>query len=155
GRPNECVDLVDPTCALCGRTPEIRPLERIVFPLEPYRARLREFVDRAAMSTHLRTLCERMLEDPLPTVTVTHKSDWGIPVPVPGFEGQVIWSWVEVAATYLGATAEPNAPHGRAFWNGGFLSTGEFDVVQFFGYDNGYFKAILLTAVYLACDAEA
>src|SRR5262249_28904621 len=62
GRPNECVDLVDPTCALCGRTPEIRPLERIVFPLEPYRARLREFVDRAAMSTHLRTLCERMLE---------------------------------------------------------------------------------------------
>jgi methionyl-tRNA synthetase len=155
GRPNECVDLVDPTCAVCGRTPEIRPLERIVFPLEAYRERLREFVAGASMSTHLRTLCERMLEDRLPSVSVTHRSDWGIPVPVPGFEGQVIWSWVEIAGLYLGAAAELGTELDWPLADGAFLDEGAADVVQFFGYDNGYFKAILLTAVYLAYDAEA
>jgi len=152
GQPNECVDLLNPSCNLCGQTPEFQPLERLVFPLEPYHEQLRDFVDRACMSTHLRTLCERMLADPLPTVSVSHVSKWGIPVPIPGFEGQVIWSWLEMAGLYLAGAWDIGQKSGWELSGDAFLNTPDLEVVQFFGFDNGYFKALLLTALYLAID---
>ncbi|MDQ5820731.1 MAG: class I tRNA ligase family protein, partial [Actinomycetota bacterium] len=154
GRPNECADLVDPICNICEQAPVRRSQERVVFPLEEYREQLQDFASRARMSTHLRTLCERMLTDPLPTISVTHESDWGIPVPVPGFEGQVIWSWLEVAALYLEVAADLSEEHGWTVGENGFLADSDVEVVQFFGFDNGYFKAMLLTALYLATDEE-
>lgn len=155
GRPNECADLIDPICNLCGGTPALSSHERVVFPLEDYREQLRDFVGHARIGTRLRTLCERMLADPLPTVSVSHESEWGVPVPVQGLEGQVIWSWLEVAALYLEAAVELEAQHGRHLDGDGFLAAADLDIVQFFGFDNGYFKAILLTALFLATDQDA
>lgn len=155
GRPNGCVDLVDPECSLCGGTPVVRSLERVVFPLEDYREQLRASVDRARMGTHVRTLCERMLADPLPTIDVTHESDWGVPVPVPGFEGQVIWSWLELAALYLEAAADLQERDGKPATSEELLRRRDVEFVQLFGFDNGYFKAVLMSALYLAADDRA
>jgi methionyl-tRNA synthetase len=155
GRPNECADLVDPVCNVCGKAPVLRSQERVVFPLERYREPLREFVGRALLGTHVRTLCERMLAEPLPTISVTHESAWGIPAPVPGLEGQVIWSWLEVASLYVEAAADVGDARGWSGGGNGFPRDSDVQVVQFFGFDNGYFKAILLTALYLAADVDA
>lgn len=152
-RPNQCVDLLDPRCKACGATPEAREVERLFFPLEEYREPLARYWETVPMSAHLEALCEAMLNDGLPEIPVTHPSDWGLPVPVPGFEGQTIYAWFEMAPGYLSATQEMLEGLGRPeewrdFWQG------DGRVVQFFGYDNGYFHAVLFPAEWIAYDPD-
>ncbi|GAA2466319.1 methionine--tRNA ligase [Streptomyces macrosporus] len=139
GRPNDCGDLTDPHCVPCGARAESRRCERLYFPLSPYADRLASYWEEVRMPPRLRALCERMLADGLPDVAVTHPADWGVPVPVPGFEDQRLHVWFEMAPGYLFQAAE--------------LADGGADTrpVQFFGFDNGYFHAVLFPALFAAC----
>ncbi len=95
GWPNDCVDLIDPICKYCSRKPVTRIVKRLYLPLRRFEEPLRRFHSQAKMSAHLRTLGVQMLSEGLPDIAVSHPSDWGIPVPFPGFEGQVIYVWLE------------------------------------------------------------
>lgn len=141
GRPNDCGDLTAPHCVLCGEAAELRDQTRLYLPLAPFADRLARFWQRTLMPPHLRALCERMLADGLPEIAVSHPSDWGVPVTVPGFEDQRVFVWFEMAPGYLlqydPATGRPAC-----------------GPVQFFGFDNGYFHAVLFPALFLAWDPE-
>jgi methionyl-tRNA synthetase len=153
-QPNQCTDLVDAACKRCGAPAERRPLERLYFPLAPYAPRLREYFARAGMGSHLAALCDDMLAAGLPDIPVSNPADWGIPVPVPGFAGQRLYAWFEMAPGYLSATAEMLAAQALGgSWEDWWRSD-QAEVVQFFGYDNSYFHAILFTAEMLAYDPE-
>jgi methionyl-tRNA synthetase len=144
GRPNDCVDLKDPVCKTSGSVPVQRRLEKIYFPLAPYEAQLRAYYARVRMNPHLRALCDSMLADGLPDIAITHETEWGIPVPVDGFASQRLYVWFEMAAAYLFMGGKAGGPDA---WrcDGG-------DVVQFFGFDNGYFHAVLFPALFMAYD---
>lgn len=139
GRPNTCGDLTDPHCVLCGERAELRDCERLFLPLAPFTDLLTEFWDTVVMPPHLRVLCERMLADGLPEIAVSHPGEWGVQVPVPGFTDQRIYVWLEMAPGYL---QEYDA-------DGATPDTGP---VQFFGFDNGYFHAVLFPAAFAAYD---
>lgn len=153
GRPNDCVDLVDPSCAVCGNAPVTKTLRRLYFPLAPYEEQLRHYWENADMNPHLRTLCQAMLADGLPEIAVSQKGDWGIPVTLDGFEDQQIYCWFEMGPGYLAATRElwENAGRGEG-WEPVWTDP-QTEVVQFFGYDNGYYHAVLFPATFLAMDA--
>lgn len=154
GWPNDCVDLIDPKCRLCGEVPTVRPLERLYFPLAPYAKQLSEHWARAHMNPHLRSLCEQMLERGLPDIAVSQVNHWGIPVPVPGFEEQRIYVWFEMGPGYLAATQEVlEREQAGVGWRPAWTSD-ERQVVHFFGFDNGYFHAVLFPATFLAFDPE-
>ena len=138
GRPNDCADLVDPRCTRCHGPCDLRDCERLYLPLAPHLDRLRALWDRVAMNGHLTALCAEMVADGLPEIAVSHPDDWGIPVPVDGFTDQRIYVWFEMAAGYLAA--------GDGVWSGGRR------VVQFFGFDNGWFHAVLFPVVMAAYD---
>lgn len=153
-RPNDCPDLIDPRCRYCGGAPARQTAERMFFPLAPYAEKLAAWWRRTEMSPHLRAMCDRMLADGLPEIAVSHPADWGIPVPVPGFEDQVIYVWFEMGPGYLAATQELAESRGieggwRALW-----CSGDAEVVQCFGFDNGYFHALLFPATFLAWDPQ-
>ena len=153
-RPNDCVDLVDPRCHECGGTPSVRDVERLYFPLSRYESELRDRLATITMSPHMRALCETMLAEGLPDLPVTHLADWGIDVPVPGFEGQVIYVWFEMCPGYLAATqlvAEQDAA--LSGWED-LWKDPVSEVVQFFGFDNGYFHALLFPALLIAYDSS-
>lgn len=151
GWPNDCVDLVDPVCKYCGGKPATRPFRRLYFPLDRYREQLREHYRSVRMSAHLRSLCLQMVED-LPEIAVSHVADWGIPVPVPGFEDQRIYVWMEMAPGFLAATEELLAREAPgASWED-WWKDGEHALVQFFGFDNGYFHGVLFPALWIAYD---
>ncbi|MBO4210587.1 class I tRNA ligase family protein, partial [Micromonospora echinofusca] len=137
GRPNDCGDLGDPRCVPCGAPAELRDQTRLYFPLAPFTEQLTRFWAQVAMPPHLRVLCERMAADGLPEIAVSHPGDWGVPVPVPGFEDQRIYVWFEMAPGYL----LEYDPVGARPTEG---------PVQFFGFDNGYFHAVLFPAEFLA-----
>lgn len=153
GRPNDCVDLVNPLCKHCGQTPILRPIERLYFPLSTYKQQLQDYYKTVRMSPHLMSLCDRMMADGLPDIAVSHVTDWGIPVPVSGFEDQRIYVWFEMAPGYLAATHQLN-DEGKwsQTWSDAWTSE-DSDVVQFFGFDNGYFHAVLFPALFLAYDS--
>lgn len=140
GRPNDCGDLTNPFCSVCGETARPRENRRLYFPLAPFADRLREFWSTVDMPPHLRALCEAMDRDGLPEIAVSHPSDWGVPVPTPGFESHRIYVWFEMAPGYL----LEFDPTGR--------DRPDTGAVQFFGIDNGYFHAVLFPALWSAYD---
>ncbi|MGW3074943.1 MULTISPECIES: methionine--tRNA ligase [unclassified Kitasatospora] len=143
GRPNDCGDLRDPVCTGCGSPAELRDCERLYFPLAPFAERLQDFWQRVDMPPHLRALCERMLHEGLPEIAVSHPSDWGVPVPVEGFRDQRVYVWFEMAPGYL------------VEWEQCGTGRPAPGPVQFFGFDNGYFHAVLNPAAFLARSADA
>lgn len=147
GLPNDCIDLLEPTCAGCGAAASARPFRRLYFPLGEHERALRDFHAGVEMGAHLRALCERALARGLREIAVTHVSEWGIPVPVPGYEDQRIWVWFEMAPRYL-AYAEALGGWPR-YWK-----ADDARVVQCFGFDNGFYYALLVPALLRAYDPE-
>lgn len=149
--PNVCTDLAEPVCNACGQVPGRRVFERLVFPLGAYAERLRAFHGSVAMSPQLEELCASLTAGPLPDIPVTHPTDWGIPAPVAGFEDQRVYVWAEMVPGYFAELMEALRAAGedpagwREVWNGS-------RVIQFFGFDNGYFHTVLFPALMMAYD---
>jgi methionyl-tRNA synthetase len=127
----------------------MKPTRRIYFRLSAFTERLRAYLETVEMNVHLRALCERMLSEGLPDISATHFTEWGVPVPVPGFEEQRIYVWFEMAAGYLAATEELSDPR---FYDEVWKRGGRGQVVQFFGFDNGWFHTLLFPAIFFAFD---
>ena len=152
GRPNDHADLAQARCNRCGSPPSLRITRRLYFPLEAYRDRLAAYHQQVSMNPHMRLLCESMMAEELPDIAISHDSDWGAPVPCEGFEDQRLYVWAEMAAGYLAATQQladrtPGVSSWRDFW-----CSEQSEVVQFFGFDNGYFHAVLFPAMFFAFD---
>jgi len=156
GRPNDCADMTEVRCVVCGSTPVRRRARRLYFPLSRYRDELERYVRSTVMSPHLLVVCEDIFAAGLPDISMSHISQWGIPVPVPGFEGQTIYVWFEMAPGFLAATQELAERKGldgwESFWHP--QRSAGHRVVQFFGVDNGFFYALLFPAIFLAWKGE-
>jgi len=150
GRPNDCADLIDPVCTVCRARPEVRSTTRLYFKLSAFEPWLRTYTARTTMNAHVQSMCDQLLATGLPDICVSHISDWGIPVPVPGFEDQRIYAWFEMAPGYLAANA---AQGGENSWRERWPAAGG-QIVQCFGFDNAYFHAILFPAIYRAYDPQ-
>jgi methionyl-tRNA synthetase len=149
--PNAVVDLVGPRCNHCGQAPVRREFTRLVFPLSQYGNQLREYHRSVIMSPQLETLCQAMLDAGLPDIPVSHPTDWGSPMPVPGFGEQRIFVWAEMVPGYFAELAEALASAGEdpSGWRNRWDRS---ETVQFFGWDNGYFHALLHPALMMAYD---
>jgi methionyl-tRNA synthetase len=151
--PNSCVDLIEPRCNFCGASPRQSTLKRLVFPLGEYADVLRRFRQTAALNPQLEVLCDELIEHGLPDIAVTQPMPWGVPVTVPGLEHQRYFVWAEMVPGYFAALAESLRLRGRSAqewrreWN-------DSDVVQFFGWDNSYFHALLFPALISAYDPD-
>ncbi|SDG02076.1 methionyl-tRNA synthetase [Sinosporangium album] len=146
GRPNDCADLGDPRCTVCGAACELRDCERLYFPLARHVSPLRRFWSQVRMNSHLTALCAEMAADGLPEIAVSHPATWGVEVPVEEFPGHRVYVWFEMAAGYLAAGADGTGHPG--VWRPGRR------VAQCFGYDNGYFHAVLFPAIMHAYDPD-
>jgi methionyl-tRNA synthetase len=151
GRVNDPVELVEPVCGFCRRPATLGEYTGVFLPLERHRAALAEFyATRATWRPHLRALCEWLTSRPLPDYPVSYPSPWGIRVPVDGFEDHAVNVWFEMYPGHLETTRDWAARAGLdpaaadALWAGG--ST----VVQFLGYDNSFFNAVLHVALAMA-----
>jgi methionyl-tRNA synthetase len=153
-RPNQAIDLIDAKCRHCGNDAVARPFRRLYFPLAPHADALCRYFSKVSMGSHLTALCEAMLADGLPEIPISHPVDWGLPVPVEGFEDQRIYAWFEMAPGYLSATQEMLDAKGKGGSWRDFWCSDDAEVVQCFGYDNGYFHAILFIAEMMAYDPE-
>jgi methionyl-tRNA synthetase len=154
GKPNDCTDLIDPICNRCRTRPVTRSASRLYFPLSAYEQQLRAYYESVEMNSHLRTLCEQMLEDGLPDIPMSYPSNWGIRVPISGFGDQRINVWFEVGAGLLAATHVLSKKLGMSGGWSQLWHANDVDVVTFCGFDNGFYYAMLIPAIFLAYDSQ-
>jgi len=147
GKPINPAELLDPHCRLCAATPQFKDSEHFFLKLTAFRDKLLAWVKQ---QTHWRqnvlNFTTRYLEEGLRDRAITRDIDWGIPVPVDGFDNKRIYVWFEAVIGYLSATKEWAKSSGdeerwRSFWEEGVKS------YYFIGKDNIPFHTIIWPAM--------
>jgi methionyl-tRNA synthetase len=122
GSTLDALELINPRSRLSDATPEPRPSKHFFLQLREFNERLREWVEP---QTHWRPAVRNftlgLLREGLHDRAITRDLEWGIPVPVEGFEGKRLYVWFEAVIGYLSASIEWAASSGdheawKAFW---------------------------------------
>jgi methionyl-tRNA synthetase len=143
GKPLNANELIDPQCKTCGTAPVFKETEHFFLKLSAFNEQLLTWVKQQShWRSNVMNFTVRYLEDGLKDRAITRDIEWGIPVPVKGFEHKRIYVWFEAVIGYLSATKEWAAATGdsekwRAFWQGDTKS------YYFIGKDNIPFHTII------------
>ena len=147
GKLLDAPDLIEPHCRVCGTATVFKDSEQFFLKLTAFRDNLLDWVKQ---QTHWRrnvlNFTTRFLEEGLIDRAITRDIDWGVPVPVEGFENKRIYVWFEAVIGYLSATKEWAKSKGddegwRPFWQGDTKS------YYFIGKDNIIFHTIIWPAM--------
>jgi len=147
GKPINPAELINPRCLLCGTTPQFRDSEHFFLKLSDFQDKLSEWVEKQTQwRPNVYALTHRYLKEGLRDRAITRDIEWGVPVPVGGFENKRIYVWFEAVIGYLSATKEWAAARGdeggwRSFWEEGAKS------YYFIGKDNIPFHTIIWPAM--------
>ena len=145
GRTLDPHELIDMTCKLCGDGPVIRETEHFFLRLSAFEDQLLEWV-RAQdhWRPNVRNFSIGFLEGGLHDRAITRDIDWGVPVPLDGYESKRIYVWFEAVIGYLSASKEASLPGGdrwRDFWQNDCRS------YYFMGKDNIPFHTVIWPAM--------
>ena len=122
GRPVNAAELVDPRCRLCAATPRFEDSEHFFLKLSAFQRELADWVKKQShWRPNVSNLTKRYLKEGLKDRAITRDIDWGVPVPIDGFENKRIYVWFEAVIGYLSATKEWAKSSGdeegwRSFW---------------------------------------
>ncbi|MBA7481437.1 MAG: methionine--tRNA ligase [Dehalococcoidia bacterium] len=143
GKPLNPADLIDPYCRLCNSVPEVRESEHFFLRLSAFNDQLIEWVrGQSHWKQNVRNFTTSLLTEGLKDRAITRDIEWGIPVPVAGFEDKRIYVWFEAVIGYLSASVEwagrsGDAERWRQFWQG------DAKTYYFVGKDNILFHTII------------
>ncbi len=146
GKPLNAPELINPRCRICGTAPEYRDTEHFFLKLSAFNEQLLEWVKKQIhWRPNVMNFTTRYLEDGLKDRAITRDIEWGIPVPVKGFEHKRVYVWFEAVIGYLSASKEWAASSGnpekwRDFWQKDCRS------YYFIGKDNIAFHTIIWPA---------
>ncbi len=100
-------DLINIRCKDDGSTPRFRDTKHFFFRLTQFEDRLQEWVQsQSQWRPNVHNLTLRMLQDGLHDRAITRDVQWGVPVPVDGYENKRIYVWFEALMGYLSASKE-------------------------------------------------
>jgi methionyl-tRNA synthetase len=116
-------DLIKPRCKVCGSEPERRRTRHFFLRLSAFEDRLREYLkDKGYWKAHVLNFTLGWLKEGLKDRPVTRDLDWGVEVPLEGYEGKRIYVWFEAVIGYLSTSIEWARRKGvpdlwRDFWH--------------------------------------
>ncbi len=138
--PNE---LINPHSMVSGSKPVLRETLHWYLPLDKYEPWLKKWIleDHKEWKTNVYGQCKSWLDQGLQPRAVSRDLDWGIPVPVKGAEGKVLYVWFDAPIGYISATKELT-PEWEKYWK-----DEETRMVHFIGKDNIVFHCIIFPAI--------
>ena len=148
GQPLNPAELIEPRCRLCGTTPEFKDSEHFFLRLSAFQDKLLSWVrEQKHWRPNVLNFTRRYLEGGLKDRAITRDIDWGVPIPLPGYESKRIYVWFEAVIGYLSASKEwakstGDAERWRYFWQGD-----EVKSYYFIGKDNIPFHTIIWPAM--------
>ena len=138
-------DLIAPKSTLSGAIPELRNTTNWFLPLDELSDELRAFLEsREDWKPNVMGQCMSWLNagDGLQPRAMTRDLDWGVPVPVAGAEGKVMYVWFDAPIGYISATQELLPDTWEAYWKGD-----DAEIIHFIGKDNIVFHCIIFPAM--------
>lgn len=140
-------DLINPRCAETGNVPVLRETEHWYLPLEDYQQALEKWIleGHKEWRTNVYGQCKSWLDLGLQPRAVTRDLDWGIPVPVEGAEGKVLYVWFDAPIGYISNTREILPDSWEKWWK-----DPETRIINFIGKDNIVFHCIIFPAMLMA-----
>ncbi|MGH2345579.1 MAG: methionine--tRNA ligase, partial [Chloroflexota bacterium] len=107
GRTLDAVDLIAPRCRLCGRLPIPRETTHFFLDLPALQARVLAYIEaQEQWRPAVRNFALNYVREGLRPRAISRDLNWGIPVPIPGYEGKVMYVWFEAVIGYLSASIE-------------------------------------------------
>ncbi|MBN1397826.1 MAG: methionine--tRNA ligase [Bacteroidetes bacterium] len=147
-------ELIEPKCKLCGSTPVVKETTHWYFPLGRYQERLEKYIDernkRDGWKENVLRYCEGWFKDGLKDRAVTRDLDWGVRVPVKGYEDKVIYVWFDAVLGYISSAKEWAANIGRPEEWRTYWQNNDSKYVAFIGKDNVVFHCIVFPAMLMA-----
>jgi methionyl-tRNA synthetase len=147
GKPMNPVDLISARCRLCGKTPEFKYSEHFFLKLSTFQDKLIEWIrPKTFWRPNVYQFTLHYLEDGLKDRAITRDLEWGVPIPLPGYESKRIYVWFDAVIGYLSASIEwakkiHNTEKWREFWQSDAKS------YYFIGKDNIVFHSVIWPAM--------
>jgi methionyl-tRNA synthetase len=144
GTSLNATDLINPKSAITGATPTLKETRHWFLPLDQYEDWLKEWIlegHKADWKTNVYGQVKSWIDDGLRARAVTRDLDWGIPVPVEGAEGKVLYVWFDAPIGYISSTKEWAAREGKD-WEP-YWKDENTKLVHFIGKDNIVFHCII------------
>lgn len=140
-------ELINPKSALTGETPIKKETKHWYLPLDQYEDFLKNWIleEHKDWKSNVYGQCKSWLDQGLQPRAVTRDLDWGVPVPVEGAEGKVLYVWFDAPIGYISATKEWAAENGKNWLD--YWGEGKSELVHFIGKDNIVFHCIIFPAM--------
>ena len=136
-------ELIEPHSTLSGSVPVKKDTKHWYLPLNEYETMLREWIleGHKEWKSNVYGQCKSWLDGGLQPRAVSRDLDWGIPVPVEGEEGKVLYVWFDAPIGYISATKDLT-PDWEKYWK-----DEETKLVHFIGKDNIVFHCIVFPSM--------
>jgi methionyl-tRNA synthetase len=138
------LELIHPKSAISGSTPVLKETKHWYLPLDKHEAWLKQWIleDHKEWKTNVYGQCKSWLDMGLQPRAVSRDLDWGIPVPVEGAEGKVLYVWFDAPIGYISNTIEHSPGDWQKWWKDEATK-----LVHFIGKDNIVFHCIVFPAM--------
>lgn len=143
GTSLNATDLIHPVSAITGNTPQLKETKHWYLPLDQYEGWLKQWIleGHKEWKGNVYGQCKSWLDNGLQPRAVTRDLDWGVPVPVEGAEGKVLYVWFDAPLGYVSATKELT-PDWEKYWK-----DKDSRMIHFIGKDNIVFHCIIFPAM--------
>jgi len=148
GTSHNATDLINPKSAITGNVPSLKQTKHWFLPLDKHEAFLKEWIlkgHKKDWKPNVYGQVKSWIDDGLRPRAVTRDLDWGIPVPVPGGEGKVLYVWFDAPIGYISATKEWAEREGKNWED--YWKKDDTKLVHFIGKDNIVFHCIIFPAM--------
>ncbi len=133
-------ELINPHSALSGKALVKRPTKHWYLPLNEYEPWLREWIleSHKEWKTNVYGQCKSWIDGGLQPRAVSRDLEWGVPVPVEGAEGKVLYVWFDAPIGYISNTKELLPSSWEKWWK-----SEDTELLHFIGKDNIVFHCIV------------
>ncbi len=147
GTSLNATDLINPHSAITGNVPVMRSTSHWYLPLDKWESRLRQWIleDHKEWKPNVYGQCKSWLDLGLQPRAVSRDLDWGIPVPVEGADGKVLYVWFDAPIGYISNTVDCVGDDWTRWWK-----DAETRMLHFIGKDNIVFHCIVFPAMLMA-----
>ena len=144
GSSLNATDLINPKSAITGDVPTLKSTKHWFLPLDRYDGFLKDWIlkdHKKDWKSNVYGQCKSWIDEGLRARAVTRDLDWGIPVPVEGGDGKVLYVWFDAPIGYISSTKEWADREGKE-WEP-YWKDKETKLVHFIGKDNIVFHCII------------
>lgn len=147
GTSLNATDLIDPHSTITGSVPVLRETTHFYLPLDKWQSRLEKWIleDHKEWKTNVYGQCKSWLDMGLQPRAVSRDLDWGIPVPVEGADGKVLYVWFDAPIGYISNTIDLVGDDYEKWWK-----DPETRMLHFIGKDNIVFHCIVFPSMLMA-----